>query len=246
MSRAPLSETLRIAAALLIATLAAAPIGLAAPSAPPASTPAAGPREKAGTPVVFKDLNKVLDGLQRHYQTTNAYSAKFSEEIAAVGAPARARQGTFYFKKPGRMRWEFEAPARELILSDGENLYNYDPGLNQVLETPLEQALRAPGATEFLLGVGNLKRDFDATRPAAPPADGEVHVALKPKQGGYAIEVGIDPAKYAIRSLRLTDQLGDVTAIEFHEVNDTVDLKDSLFSFRPPPGADIVRSAPPR
>ncbi|HYB89448.1 MAG TPA: outer membrane lipoprotein chaperone LolA [Candidatus Binataceae bacterium] len=241
-----MAESFRIAAGLLAAALAAAPIALRAETGSPASAAASPAPARAGASRASKDLNKVLDGLQRHYQATNAYSAKFDEKITAVGAPPRARQGTVYFKKPGRMRWEFKAPAEELILSDGKNLYNYDPGLNQVLETPLEQALRAPGATEFLLGVGNLKRDFDATAPAATPADGQVHVALKPKQGGYAIELGLDPAKYDIRSLRLIDQLGNVTAIQFNEVNDTVDLADSLFTFTPPPGADIVRSTPPQ
>ena len=36
-----------------------------------------------------QDLKQVLDRLQRHYRDTNSFSAKFSEEIATVGAPKR-------------------------------------------------------------------------------------------------------------------------------------------------------------
>ena len=37
-------------------------------------------------PPVSKELKQVLDRLQRHYRDTRSFSAKFSEEIATVGA----------------------------------------------------------------------------------------------------------------------------------------------------------------
>ena len=113
-------------------------------------------------PPVAKDLKQVLDRLQRHYRETNSFTAKFNEEIAAVGAPKKQRQGTVSFRKPGRMRWEFETPEKQTIVSDGETLYSYDPDLNQVVETPLKQALKSSSATSFLLGIGNINRDFKA------------------------------------------------------------------------------------
>src|SRR5260221_7354980 len=63
-------------------------------------------------PPVSKDLRQVLDRLQRHYHDTNSFTAKFNEEIATVGAPKKQRQGTVSFRKPGRMRWEFETPEK--------------------------------------------------------------------------------------------------------------------------------------
>jgi len=189
---------------------------------------------------VSKDLKHVLDRLQRHYRDTKSFSAKFSEEIATVGAPKRKRQGTVSFRKPGRMRWEFEAPEVQTIVSDGETLYSYDPDLNQVVETPLKQALKASSATSFLLGIGNINRDFKAAFASPARPTGLVDLILDAKAGGYKIEVGLDPKTYNLITLTLTDQLGDTTRIDFSDVHDNVELPDSIFAFKAPAGVDVV------
>jgi outer membrane lipoprotein carrier protein len=197
-------------------------------------------RAPSGAPV-SKDLKQVLDRLQRHYRDTSSFSAKFNEEIATVGAPKRQRNGTVSFRKPGRMRWDFEAPEKQTIVSDGETLYSYDPDLNQVVETPLKQALKSSSATSFLLGIGNINRDFKAAfaNPAKPTGN-LIDLILDAKTGGYKIEIGLDPKTYNLMTLTLTDQLGDVTTIAFSEVRDNVELPDSTFAFEAPAGADIV------
>ena len=190
-------------------------------------------------------LGALLDRLQKHYQQTDSFSAKFKQQITPAGGTRREREGTVYYRKPGRMRWEFGGQDQELIVSDGKQLYSYQPDLNQVIETPLEQAFRSSSAASFLLGIGNVKRDFDASTPAKPPADGFKHVALKPKNGGDTIEMGLDPATLDLRALRLTDALGDVTELTFSDIRNGAPLDDKLFAFTPPAGADIVK-APPR
>jgi len=189
---------------------------------------------------VSKDLQHALDRLQRHYRDTNSFSAKFSEEIAVVGAPKRKRQGTVSFRKPGRMLWEFQDPEKQTIVSDGETLYSYDPDLNQVVETPLKQALKSSSATSFLLGIGNINRDFKAAFANPATHTGLVDLILDAKAGGYKIEVGLDPKTYNLITLTLTDQLGDMSKIDFSDVHDNVELPDSIFAFKVPAGADIV------
>jgi len=193
----------------------------------------------SGAPV-SKDLKQVLDRLQRHYHDTNSFTAKFNEEIAAVGAPKKNRTGTVSFRKPGRMRWEFDDPEKQTIVSDGETLYSYDPDLNQVVETPLQQALKSSSATSFVLGIGSINRDFKAAfaHPATPT--GLVDLILDAKTGGYKIEVGLDPKSYNLMTLTLTDQLGDVTRIDFSDIHDNVEMPDSTFAFKTPAGADVV------
>jgi len=191
------------------------------------------------------DLKTLLDRLQKHYQQTTSFSAKFQEEIAPAGGTKREREGIVYYRKPGRMRWEFGGDDKELIVSDGKLLYNYQPDLNQVIETPLEQAFKSSAAASFLLGIGNVQRDFDASTPKSPPADGLAHVKLAPKNGGDTIEIGIDPATLDLKTLLLTDALGDVTELTFSDLKDGAPLDNKLFEFVAPAGADIVKAPEP-
>jgi outer membrane lipoprotein carrier protein len=188
------------------------------------------------------DLKQVLSRLQRHYRDTNSFSAKFNEEISTVGAPKRERSGVVSFRKPGRMRWEFAAPEVQTIVSDGEMLYSYDPELNQVVQTPLKQAIKSSSATSFLLGMGNINRDFKAAFANSVASDGLVHLLLDSKAGGYKIEIGLDPKSYNLMTLTLTDQLGDVTKVNFSDIHNNVELPDSTFAFKTPAGADIVNA----
>ena len=204
-------------------------------------TPAHGETIAPVSAPMKSDLKQVLSRLQRHYRDTNSFSAKFNEEITTVGAPKRERSGVVSFRKPGRMRWEFAAPEVQTIVSDGEMLYSYDPELNQVVQTPLKQAIKSSSATSFLLGMGNINRDFKAAF-ANSVADGLVHLLLDSKAGGYKIEIGLDPKTYNLATLTLTDQLGDVTKIDFSDIHNNVELPDSTFAFKTPAGADIVNA----
>jgi outer membrane lipoprotein carrier protein len=191
----------------------------------------------SGTPA----LSVVVERLQKHYENTTSFSAKFSEEIIPVGGMKREREGVVYYARPGRMRWEFGAPEEDLIVSDGTMLYNYQPDLGQVVEIPVKQAFRSSSATAFLLGMGNLKHDFDVSAPADAPADGLVHLNLAPKSGGDSIELGLDPDSYDIVTLRLADQLGNVTSLKFSAIRNGVALEPGLFTFKAPAGVDIVQ-----
>jgi outer membrane lipoprotein carrier protein len=192
-------------------------------------------------------LKTLLERLQKHYQQTESFSAKFKEQITPAGGAKREREGTVYYRKPGRMRWEFggqdPGQGQELIVSDGKQLYSYQPDLNQVIETPVEQAFRSSSVAAFLLGIGNIERDFEAKLPtASAPADGLKHVVLKPKNAGDTIEMGLDAKTLDLQTLRLTDALGDITELSFTNINYGAPLDDKLFAFIPPAGADIVKA----
>ena len=191
------------------------------------------------------ELKTLLNRLQKHYQETTSFTAKFKEVIVPTGGMKRELEGTVYYRRPGKMRWEFGPPDSELIVSDGKELYTYQPDLNQVLKTPVEQAFRSSAAASFLLGIGNVERDFEASAPANPPSDKLKHVVLKPKNGGDAIEMGLDPTTLNLQSLRIIDQLGDITQLSFSDIKTGVAVDDKLFTFSPPANADIVEAPQP-
>ncbi len=188
------------------------------------------------------NLDTLLGRLQQHYQRTKSFSAKFDETIMRAGAPPLKRTGVIYYQKRGKLRWEFEGPQPETIVSDGKTIYDYDPALNQVVETPLNQAFHSQAAAAFLLGAGSIKHDFTAEPVSVPSSDGLAHVALTPKNGGERIEAGIDRNTYNIVTLTIYDAMGNRTELSFSSIELNQPMKLSQFEFSPPSGADIVSS----
>jgi outer membrane lipoprotein carrier protein len=187
-----------------------------------------------------ESLDTTLTRLQQRYDCSRSMQANFDETLSSPGGMTRTRKGTVYFRKVGRMRWEFAAPSEGTVVSDGKTVYDYEKDLNQVVELPVSKALKS-SATAFLLGLGNIRRDFKVSMPPASSSDGLTHVILTPRSGGDTMELGLDPKSYDIVNFKLTNQVGSVTELKFSDIRTNVALDDSLFSFTVPEGADIVR-----
>jgi outer membrane lipoprotein carrier protein len=190
-------------------------------------------------------LKATLSHLQRHYQETDSFRAKFKETVTRAGSTPQLREGTISYRKPGRMRWEFTGDQPETVVSDGTTIYDYDPGLNQVVETPLKQAFKTQAAAAFLLGVGNVQHDFNASSPPSAANDSLIYLLLTPKSGGDKVALGLDPHTYNIVALALTDSLGNTTALSFSDIQTNLPLASSMFAFKVPDGADIVGAQVP-
>ena len=189
-------------------------------------------------------LDAIVSRIQQHYQATQTLSADFDEQLTGISGVKRVRSGHVDYGKPGKFRWEFSEPEKETIVSDGKLLYDYQPDLDQVLEMPLEQAFRSAAPVAFLLGFGDLKRDYDTTLlPAAHTSTAQLlTVALVPKAGGDRLELGLEPHSYDLRTVKVTDAIGNVTIISFTHVVRNAPLKDGLFSFQIPEGADVIQA----
>jgi len=185
-------------------------------------------------------LETTLTRLQQRYDCSRSLQANFDEQLSSPGGMARTRKGTVYFRKIGRMRWDFAAPSEGTVVSDGTTVYDYEKDLNQVVELPVSKALKS-SATAFLLGLGNIRRDFKVSLPPESSIDGLIYVILVPKSGGDTMELGLDPKSYDIVKFKLTNQIGGVTELRFSDIRTNVALDDSLFAFTVPEGADVVR-----
>lgn len=54
-------------------------------------------------------------------------------------ANGRVTTGTFYLKRPGRIRFEYDAPSRLLVVADGTNVKIYDQRLRTFDQYPLSR-----------------------------------------------------------------------------------------------------------
>jgi outer membrane lipoprotein carrier protein len=117
-----------------------------------------------------KNLDSVIDGIQKKYEQINNFQALFTQtsEVKALNKTQNA-QGEVWFKKPGKMRWNYNTPNKDQIVSDGNTLWFYDEDEEQVIETPLGQVSETQSTTTLLSGLGNIKELFNAS--FAEPTD---------------------------------------------------------------------------
>lgn len=173
---------------------------------------------------------------------TVTLEANFSQVLLEADSQhAQVSTGRFYLHRPQRFRWDYRSPVPQLVVADGENLWLYDPDLEQATVRRLDDGLSSTPAM-LLSGDGSLDESFRIG--AAYREDGFDWVELAPLSGEAdftGVRVGfIDDV---LASMELIDALGQTTVIRFDEVAVNEPLDPALFQFVPPPGADVIRDA---
>src|ERR1700690_2752784 len=83
------------------------------------------------------DLNTLLKGVEQHYNRAKTLQVHFVESYMVQGRARKSESGELTLRKPGRMRWDYTAPAGKLFVSDGKDVYLYTPDAHRVEKTKL-------------------------------------------------------------------------------------------------------------
>ena len=184
----------------------------------------------------------VVDALQKSYDATVDFVADFRQEteVKSLGRSLKA-SGKVSFKRPGKMFWNYETPKGQFVVADGKHLYFYQPEQNQVIKSPLKNAFRGDIPLSFLLGLGNLKKDFNATLKGSDEGQNIVRLEPKGEAGGYnEILLGVSKSSSDNLWVSVRDAASNLTTLRFSGMRKGVGIKDSLFQVQIPNGADVV------
>ena len=192
-------------------------------------------------------LDEAVDALEQAQRRVTDLKAPFQQTAhnKALNQTIDAR-GTLYLRKPGRLRWEYQTPTPQQIVSDGTRLWIYTPELRQVNVSAAPAALAGP-AGSFLEGLGQVREHFQPRflNPAQPTdAEGLIVLDLAPKQRQPLLArliISVDPRSWLVRQAVVHDELGNTVTVRFGETTVNSGLSDALFVFVPPPGVAIVQ-----
>lgn len=186
--------------------------------------------------------NPEYDALSKNLKQLNDVSADFVQHtFDGKGALLQTQKGKLTLRHPNKFRWESMEPYAQLLVSNGETLWQYDADLEQVTVQTLNTKL---SATPALLLSGNATQIANEYDIYSETLQDEQHFVLIPKQ----VDVLFDRLRLEFNKDQLLmrmviqDEVGQKTIIRFQNIKPASDLSSSYFDFTAPEGVDVIRS----
>ncbi|MDX2348804.1 MAG: outer membrane lipoprotein chaperone LolA [Porticoccus sp.] len=174
----------------------------------------------------------------------NTLNTSFQQTVyASDGTALQQTSGQLQAARPGKVRWQAEPPMEQLLVSDGETLWIYDPDLEQVTIKPFDQDLSKTPAILFIGNLDTLEQSYTIYIEKVYIEQGEVvNFSLIPIADNSLYEkVALIFSGETPTTMALWDSLGQKTEINFSHTALNEPLDPALFSFEPPDGVDILR-----
>lgn len=189
-----------------------------------------------------------LKSLESFLKATQTGRAEFTQVVTAPpkeGQAARSKtsSGSFEFQRPARFRFVYRKPFEQTLVADGQTVWLYDVDLNQVTARKQSQVLASTPAA-LLASTADLKAlQGEFTLENAPAQDGQDWVLATPKaRDGQIQAVRIGFKGEQLSTLDIQDSFGQRSVLRFTGFQANPALPADTFQFKPPAGADVVRS----
>jgi outer membrane lipoprotein-sorting protein len=145
-----------------------------------------------------------------------------------INPSGRETAGTYWLSRPGKVRFEYDAPSPLLVVSDGSTLIVRD----RDLKTTDRAALRTTPLFFILKDKIDIARDARPIR--AQRRDGLTLLSLRDRAGQAEGELtlGFDSATMALRQWIILDGQGRFTTVRLQTTQTPASLDPKLFVLR--------------
>lgn len=202
--------------------------------------------------------------LEARYHDARTLEAIFLERYSDSQQGLQAESGRVYFSRPGRMRWEYEAPEQKLFISDGKTVWFYVPSDHTVTRAPIKESTDWRTPLGLLTGKAKLSQlceNVDLSGQS-PGRQGDVVLSCRPKgekartqnsaednlessiapldQQFDEVLLEVDPESGELADVRVLQPGGIELEYRFGNWQENQPLAESLFHFQAPAGVAIV------
>ncbi|MEG9489716.1 outer membrane lipoprotein chaperone LolA [Mannheimia indoligenes] len=185
----------------------------------------------AGT--AFADAQSVAE-LQRRLEQVSQYSADFDQTVrSSKGKEIQKGQGKFQVKRPNLFRMDTKSPQENLIVSDGKDLWFYDPFVSQVTVNTVQDAVNN---TPFVLLTSSDKNHWDQYE-VTQNADTFVLKPKSKKSNLKQFDVRIDQSGL-LKGFSTIERDGQSNLYVLRNIT-TGGVSNDLFKFSVPKGAEL-------
>ena len=182
----------------------------------------------AGTPSAadqadLKRIEAYLNGLQ-----------KFKARILQLNPDGTTIGGSLAIQRPGKMRLDYDAPAKSFIIADGTFVHYWDDQLQQTSSVPEDSspaALVLKAQVEFSASSKNGMTITDVSRQ---PGELDVSMYKTDDKDSGILTLVFEDNPIALRQWRIKDNTGAVTRVTLQNIDQAVSFDSHMFTYRPP------------
>ena len=160
---------------------------------------------------------------QTYMNTMRSVRGRFAE----TGPRGQRSSGAFYLRRPGRMRFEYDAPSRLVVVADGTFIHRWDPRLEAYQRVPTNQT-----PLSLLLGESaSFSSRYISIDDVSATTDGcqiRLRDNRRPRDGSLTLVFGGSP--YRLREWTVRDAQGAATRVQLATISAAEGLANSLFS----------------
>jgi outer membrane lipoprotein carrier protein len=195
--------------------------------------------------VAGSDANEPAAQLAALLVPVQHLKAEFTQTVLGARRELlQSAEGYVRIARPQQFKWVLLAPYPQTIVTVGDRLYVYDPDLQQVQVKPLAQALTGTPALVLLGTAAEIAAQFEVTKDSV---EGLEQFGLTPKDADAVYtEIRMTFSAKSLVRIEIVDSLGQLTDVNFHNLEINGPMSQDEFEFTVPPDADLIGDVAPK
>jgi outer membrane lipoprotein carrier protein len=185
--------------------------------------------------------DEIITKIENRYSVPG-FTARFIQESTLKAMDITdVAAGKIFVKRPGMMRWEYEKPEKQFVITDGENLWIYRPDINQVMAGKAPEFFGTGKGASFLSDIRIIRRYFSVSLKKNKDDYYVLRLLPKEKRADLSeIFLSVSKRSFEISRIGIYNAYGDETAIDLLD-SKYADSPGSIFTFKIPEGTEIIR-----
>ena len=201
------------------------------------------PKQTPQTANMLKSVDVIMESIEKKY-SQDGFSAGFNQisTLKALDITDTA-SGRMIVKCPGMMKWEYEKPEKQIIISNGDRLWVYRPEDNQVLTGRAPEFFKEGKGAGFLSDMKILRKKFNITLMKSE-SDSFYMLKLLPNKKMLdilSIFIKVLKSNFSIVQIITHNLYEDETKIDLFDIKFKDKIDASIFNFIIPEGVDILQ-----
>jgi outer membrane lipoprotein carrier protein len=179
--------------------------------------------------------------LQSLLDQTQTLSAEVQQLLLDQdGRELQENQVLLLMQKPASFYWGITEPYEDLLVTDGDIIWHYEPDLGQVTIQPFDDDVNRTPVMLLNGDAASIAEAYEVSVASVGDTQLQRFILIPRKPGSLFERLSLSFNGPVLEEMQFEDSLGQQTSLSFRDVQRNLPLDDTRFTFTPPAGVDII------